>query len=585
ALYKITDTGVVPGTVASGLTSGYSLTADANGYLYAAGKTNAGDLLVRVAPDGQRTELLKKGFAAPAALVKAGDGKLYVANFDDSSVMRVDAAGKIEPFAPSGLNRPVGIVQASSGEFFVADSSRVVRVSATGAVSNYVTGISSPQGLALEPSGNLLVTAAGTNSVLRIGAGGVVSPFGQSFGSKPAALAYDTANQLYVADLGGSLRRLNGAGVIETLKANGALGTSVRDIGFGPDGTLYAVAGTGGVMRYTPSDNSSGGYGGGLSGAAGVAFDSAGRLLVTESSANRITRFNTATNRETLAQSLLSAPAGVVSAADGTRYILNASNVSRIPASGRATVFATNLGGVGSDIALNPAGGVYVLVDNVKIQRISTTAGVTTRATVPASRKLAVASDGTIFLADSVNNKIHRLSPSNVLTTFAATGAAVVDLDVSSSGEVIAALADGTVQRYSSSGTVVASSNVGQMAALAAASDGSVYMLTQDGAFKRLNAAGGSSVLLSDLANASAFALTSGGGVDIVDASAALLKQYSPAMALQRTVAGFGSPGAIEWVNGEIVFADSSYGRIYLLSPVDGVTRPFVGMRVDQLQV
>ncbi|HSW12371.1 MAG TPA: carboxypeptidase regulatory-like domain-containing protein [Solimonas sp.] len=585
AIYKVIAGVIAPGSTPSGLAAVTAITADANDNLYATGSVGIYDTLMRIAPDGQRTEMLRRGFLGAPGAAKGADGRFYVPNFHENSMLRVDSSGRTEVFLAAGLSRPTGIVAAPGGGFLVSDSnaSRVVRVSATGAITNLATGISSPQGLVLSPSGDLLVTSAGSSSIERVSPTGAVTRFSQSFSAQPGGITYDSAGQLYVAGTDGSLRRRNADGLIESLLPSGRLGPAVADIFAGNGGELYAVNGASTVLRYLPGSTTASVFGSGLVNASSVSMDNTGQLLVAETSGNRISRISSSGVRETLAQPLISSAVGMVAAADGTRYILNTSNIARIPATGRASVLVSSLAGTGYDIALRNGGGAYALVDRTKLMQMSLTGGFSLRVTVPASRRLAVASDNTAFLVDDTSNKIHRVKVNNTIETFATTASRIRDIDVDGAGGLIVATEDGKIQRFASNGTPTAWTSVDDVVALSYFSDGSAYVLIGSGSFIRIEGSGQKTTLLSGIGNGHAFARTASGAFDILDNSAALLRQYDAAGQLQRTVAGFGAPVDVEWLDGEIVFADSSFGRVYSMSADSGLPRLYAGVRVDRL--
>jgi len=582
-IYTVNQSGLLPGFTATNVLNG-AIAADSGDNLFVAGMTNtAKQILIRIDADGQRTELLQEGFSGGMGLAKGADGKLYVSSHNDKSMVRVDASGRIESFTKF-LSRPTGLLKEPAGSFLVADQNRIVRIGTNGGFPSVVASGLSPQALAYGPSGEVLVTDAGSGSVVRLSASGQVSPFGQSFGTGPAALAYDAAGQLYVSGSDGSLRRRNSAGTIETLLTSGKLGASVTDLAIGSDGTVYAVDGAGGARRYQPGSAVTTPLAGVLGKVGGLAVDGANRLMIAETTTNRIARYNSSGSTETLAQPLLSSPVAVAAAPDGTRYILNASNLTHIPVGARAGVLVAQIGGAGNDIALKPGGGVYLLVDHTKLMAVTPTGVVTLHANVPASRKLAVAADGSVYLADQLSNKIHLLRPDKNLETFAATPAVINDIEIDANGLLVAGLDDGFLYRFAGDRTPVKGVETGRQIALSMDASGSAYVLTVDGQFLRVDATGQKTRLADRINDGRHFARHGDGAFDIMEGSSALLKQYDPSGALLRTIAGYGVPTDLEWMDGEIVFTDSGYGRVYRLSTVDGVARLFAGIRLSQLR-
>jgi sugar lactone lactonase YvrE len=147
--------------------------------------------------------------------------------------------------AGTGLNRPQGLARDAAGTLYVADtnSSRILKVTAAGAVSTlaggtagYVDGtgaaarFSAPQGIALGPDGNLYVADTGNQRIRKVTPTGVVTTLaGSAAGaadgtgaaatfSSPRGLAVAWNGTIYVADAGNHrLRVVSAAGVVTTL--------------------------------------------------------------------------------------------------------------------------------------------------------------------------------------------------------------------------------------------------------------------------------------------------------------------------------------------------------------------------------
>src|SRR3954471_21158679 len=162
------------------------------------------------------------------------------------------------------FNNPMTIVRNSAGNFYVADASNnlIREVTPTGTVTTVagspgLVGItdgsgvdsgasfSSPQGLAIDGSGNIFVADYNGNTIRKVTPAGVVTTFagsataGHADGtgtaatfSKPAGLAFDAAGNLYVTDsLNNRIRKIPSAGVVTTFA--------------GPAGSLGSANGTG----------------------------------------------------------------------------------------------------------------------------------------------------------------------------------------------------------------------------------------------------------------------------------------------------------------------------------------------------
>jgi hypothetical protein len=231
----------------------------------------------------------------------------------------------------------------------------------------------------VSPSGNLLVFAGSGNTQVS----GSVDGIGPSARfNNPRALAVDATGTVYVADAGNnSVRKISPAGVVTTLA--GAAGTRGWDDGVG------------GSARF---DNPQ-----------GIAVDAKGNVFVADT--------NSRTIRKITADGTVTTFAGlgyVTGSADGT---------------GLAARFDQPQG-----IAVDASGTIYVAdTSNHTIRRITPTGEVTTLAGSPTNRgeadgvgnlarffapqALAVDATGTLFVADSLNSTIRKVTPAGVVTT------------------------------------------------------------------------------------------------------------------------------------------------------------------------
>jgi prepilin-type N-terminal cleavage/methylation domain-containing protein len=255
----------------------------------------------------------------------------------------------------------------------------------------------------------------------------------------PAGIAVDTSGTVYVADFyNHRIRKISPTGVVSTLAGSGTAGSS--------DGT-----GTAAQFNYP----------------YGVAVDSSGSVYVADIFNHRIRKISPTGVVSTLAGSTFGfadgtgaaaqffQPAGVAVDNSGTVYVADASNnrirkispagvVSTLAGSGTAG-FADGTGAAAqfygpTSVAVDASGTVYVADgSNNRIRKISPTGVVSTLAgsgtngfadstgsaaqfNYPAS--VAVDASGTVYVADSSNHRIRKISPTGVVSTLAGSGTA-----------------------------------------------------------------------------------------------------------------------------------------------------------------
>ena len=302
------------------------------------------------------------GFTTPPTVL-ADSGKRFRAVFTNSAGIVNSNAAKLTVTATvaAGFNSPRGVAIDAAGNVYVADVNNhtIVEITPHGVVTTLA-------GLAGSPG-----SADGTGSAAR---------FNFQFG-----VAVDGAGNVYVADSSNhTIRKITSAGVVTTL-AGVALNAGIAD-------------GTGSAARFFSP--------------GGVAVDGAGNVYVADS--------NNATVHAIT-------PAGVVTTLAGL-----AGNVGSTDGTGSAARFSQP----DESVAVDTAGNVYVADTNNHTIRMITPAGVVTTlaglagsfgstdGTGAAARfhspdGVAVDVSGNVYVADTINQTIRKITPAGVVTTFA----------------------------------------------------------------------------------------------------------------------------------------------------------------------
>ena len=309
------------------------------------------------------------------------------------------------------FNNPSGVAIDASGNIYVADyGNNLIRKIAPGGIvttlagsgnAGYIDGagtlasFTQPTGLAVDASGNLFVADAGDNLIREINPAGVVTTIAGSdtTGSvngigtassffDPLGVSVDVHGNIYIADAGNNLIRLIGQG--------------------GQVSTFAGTLNTGTSTNLSPFNNPS-----------GVAVDGNGNVFVANYLNSTIMKIT---------------PSGVVSTYAGVDTV-KGSNNGPAPS---ATFYYPN------SVAVDAAGNVYVSdgVNNLirKITpdgTVSTLAGsglagsadsTGTKASFNYPAGLAVDAAGNVYVADSNNNLIRKITPAGVVSTVAGSG-------------------------------------------------------------------------------------------------------------------------------------------------------------------
>jgi sugar lactone lactonase YvrE len=400
-------------------------------------------------------------FYQPSAIAVDSAADLYVADYVNNTIRMITAAGTVSTLAGlpgnygsmdgTGTNArfwgPLGIAVDGASNLYVADSgNNTVRKITAGTVStlagspsaSYVDGtgtlarFNSPQSAAADQSGNIYVADSQNNSVRKVTTTGVVSTLAQFFG--PQGVAVDGSGKIYVSDTGNNrIQKISSGGSVSTLAGAPATyfnhpqglaldGAGNLDVADSWNNTIRQITPGGtvntlaGVMGKPGSADSSGGTVL-FNEPAGLAIDGANNIYVTD--------FNNHTVRKISA-------AGVTTTLAGTAGIWG-----YVDATGTNAAFNGPMG-----IALDASGNLYVADSgNHAIRKLSPSGSswvVTTVALSSAPAGMAI-NGGAYYVADSVNNNLlfnGLLSPVIViqpqsLTTF---NGATVTFSVTASG-------------------------------------------------------------------------------------------------------------------------------------------------------
>ncbi len=218
--------------------------------------------------------------ASPTAMAIAGDGSQYIADTSNHRVRKIDSNGQISTVVgigtPGGLgdngealsaqlHLPYDVAVDAQNQLYIADSNnhRIRRVDSSGRISTFAgTGeagfsgdgdfaalaqLDFPTGVAVTPTGELLISDSGNHRIRRIDRNGHISTLagsgagGLQQGSfagdrglaiqarlnNPRGLAVDALGQVYVTDSGNHrIRKIDTQGIINTVAGTGSAGFS-----------------------------------------------------------------------------------------------------------------------------------------------------------------------------------------------------------------------------------------------------------------------------------------------------------------------------------------------------------------------
>jgi sugar lactone lactonase YvrE len=259
------------GTAASFNSPG-RITVDGNGNLFVADEFN--NAIRKITPDGKVSTIAGTGsmgsadgkgtaasFFHPGGLTVDKTGNLYIADYGNNLIRKIDPSGNVTTLAGSGtsgfnngkgtaarFSGPVDLVLDKNENVYVADlGNEVIRkitpdksVSTFSKITtpgtNYLDHFHFPGGLAIDNNDNLYTTDISNYLIQKITPAGVVTTVAGSGargsvngqGNKasfnaPYVITADKDNNIYVTD-GNVIRKMDAAGIVTTFAGNGTEG-------------------------------------------------------------------------------------------------------------------------------------------------------------------------------------------------------------------------------------------------------------------------------------------------------------------------------------------------------------------------
>jgi sugar lactone lactonase YvrE len=405
------------------------------------------------------------------AIALGSDGSVYVADKLTHFIRKISAAGQVTTLAGNGVagavdgvgtsaqfKSPSGIAVDSAGNVYVGDELNytIRKITPSGIVST-LAGMAGMKGssdgigmaarfqsvgeIAVDRSGAIIVADSGNNAVRRISPDGVVitiagvlpnrgSGDGTALTSRfnsPGGIARDNAGNVYLADTGNfTIRKLSPGGDVSTFAgkagtsgAQDGLGTAAtftvpQSISLDTQGNVYVadyslirkISAVGEVKLFADSGFAT------RSGPRGapfriqrsilsMAFDNRSQLYAVESVDANVTRVSPTGTFAAIECGPNCVPLSITSDPIGNLFVASKGTIRRVSADGAATTFA----GSSPNLAF-PLGGWK---DGTEADALFS----------DNMRALAVDNNGNIFVCDTGNHVIRKITPSGVVTTIA----------------------------------------------------------------------------------------------------------------------------------------------------------------------
>ncbi len=444
--------------------------------------------------NGDNIPALSAEFFSPLGVAVDAAGNLYIADYGNERIRKVDTSGNITTVAGTGtygyngdnipatsaqLAGPAGVTFDSAGNLYIAEwcNNRIRKVDATGTITTVAgngqsggyacTGgyngdnmpatsaqLNSPVSVAFDNAGNLYIADLNNFRVRKVDTSGNITTVagGGTYGYEednipattaaivPWSVATDNSGNLYIADNGARVRMVNTGGFINTVAGGG--GGCGEETDFAGDGCQATNAW--------------------FNGADDVALDNFGNLYIADQ-ANQLVRKLTsgqgptdfvwtninASRTENVSLLINTALTLASTQTSGDFSVLSNSCALNTPLSAGTTCtlqvqftptqpgqrwfplivtdsnsnnysFGLEGGGMGSALAFTP--GIIITVAGNGTQAYAGDNGPAISAEIYSVTSVTVDSAGNFYIADEMNNRVRKVDINGIITTVAGNG-------------------------------------------------------------------------------------------------------------------------------------------------------------------
>jgi uncharacterized protein (TIGR03437 family) len=588
---------------------------DKNGILtLLAGNSQAG-----FSGDGGPAISAQLGSPGGIAVNTAGD--IFVADRGNERVRRISAAGIITTVAGGGLGQTYfegaaatatafasisGLTLDASGNLYISDAGYdVVRMVSPKGIATTVAGtgtfgysgdggsatkarLASPSGLAIDGSGNIYIADTQNSCVRKVAPDGTITTFagtgfsGFSGDNGPAAnaqleypggVALDGSGNLLIADSGNNrIRKVSANGTIMTVAGDGTSElTGPRDIAVDATGNIFVDES---AISFTALERS-GDFSGGIVGAGFI-----GLFYAPPPEISVIRKISAAGTISTVAGTSGSGLYGVGGAAANAMF----GSVQGVAADGSGNLFIADPDD--NSVLKISASGVVTIAAGNGTYGFSGDGGLPTSAELASPVAVAVDGSGNLFIADSYNGRIRKVTPGGNIMTVAGNGnagyagdggqalnaeiARPVGVAVDTAGNIfILDSTNAVVRKVATNGiitTLPGNGTLNNPMGIAVDTAGDVFLADTYNSAVRKVSASGTATTVALLNEPTGVAVDSAGNLFLASSAGIQRVAASTGIAATITVPGNANGIAVD-TKGDVFVTDTSNNSIHKLTP------------------
>lgn len=421
---------------ASGLNQPSGISIDSSNNIYVVDKNNG--LVRKITPDNVMTTILS-GLYSPRGVCVDSNGNVIVSDSGNNAVRKISSDGTIVSIGSGFLGPTCVAVDLLSNNIYVCESSTIKRVTPLGVISTIASGVS-PMGICVDANGNIFIAdsfrdnpyAAPRSVIKKIASGSstVTTLVTINGDHNENGITTDSDGSIYVLSTNSNAnfvyKYFSSGVLVDSILVNGPIGiantATIAPSGLAIDSSghlLVSDTGKNCVKKLTSGTFSTFAFPFNLP--RSVYLDSSNNIVFTDSGSNSIRRVSSnGLTVSTIASGLSNPMSSIVDSA-GTIYVIESTTVLKKIAG--STVLTIGTWTLLQGMCFDADNNVIVLNGNSVMKVTVSDNSISTLASgMNSPRACALGSSGAIVVADTDNNAVKRINTDGTVDSIGSIG-------------------------------------------------------------------------------------------------------------------------------------------------------------------